>query len=305
MMRYMPVASLCFTAVLGGEALRAQPDASSSTARLGSYVESWERELGSVVADERYVQSVTRQPRSELSRERLVPASESRVLHSEFTLIWFDEGTPEWVGFRHITSVDGLAVKVPGPTLEDVIGDARLTWRQRWEQVRDRSAAYNIGAIARTINLPTFALSALRPANQRRFRFSPHRAEMVAGAAANVLEFREQARPTLVSGLGGRDVPLRGRVWFDERTGRVRRTTLELRDHIVPTSDGDGERDRDQELASRITVDFAPDAGVGVWVPIQMRERYDNSWGETTTGHATYSNYRRFRTSVKLVRPGG
>jgi hypothetical protein len=34
-----------------------------------------------------------------------------------------------------------------------------------------------------------------------------------------------------------------------------------------------------------------------------MRERYDNSWGETTTGQATYSNFRRFRTSGQLIRP--
>jgi len=48
-----------------------------------------------------------------------------------------------------------------------------------------------------------------------------------------------------------------------------------------------------------------PDVQVGAWVPVDMRERYDNSWGEVTTGHARYSNYRRFRTSGRLVRPGG
>jgi hypothetical protein len=52
-------------------------------------------------------------------------------------------------------------------------------------------------------------------------------------------------------------------------------------------------------------VDFRDDAGVGAWVPAEMRERYGNSWGEQTTGHATYGNYRRFQTSVRLVRPGG
>jgi hypothetical protein len=306
MMRAVAPASLCLAAVLGGgAALRAQSETQTNLARLGAYVETWERDLGSVVADERYVQSVARQPRSELSRERLVPPRETRLLISEFTLIRFDDGPTEWVGFRHVISVDGAAVKAPGPSLQELMQDPRLTWRQRWERVRDLSAAHNIGAIARTINLPTFALSALRPGNQRRFRFSPRPAEVSDGETSSVLEFREQGRPTLVSGLGGRDVPLTGRVWFDKRTGRVRRTALELRDHIVPTSDGDGERDRDQELTSRITVDFRQDAVVGTSVPAEMRERYDNSWGEATTGHATYSNYRRFRTSVRLVRPGG
>jgi hypothetical protein len=300
MIRAVSLTLFCLAAVLN-----AQPDVTTSVARLGRYVEAWERELGSVVADERYVQSVVRQPRSELSRQLLVPPRETRVLHSEFTLILLDDGPTEWVGYRHTTRVDGAAVKAAGPSLQELMVDPRLTWRQRWERVRDLSSAYNIGAIARTVNLPTFALNAMRPANQHRFRFSRRRAEVIAGETASVLEFREQIRPTLVTGLAGRDVPLRGQVWFDDRTGYIRRTSLDLRDHIVATSDGDGERERDQELSSRITVDFAPGANVGVWVPIEMRERYDNSWGETTTGHATYSNYRRFQTSVKLVRPGG
>lgn len=306
MIRVICPASLCVAAVFAtGMALDAQPEVHAPLDRLGTYVAGWERDLGSVVANERYVQAVARQPRSELSRERLVPPRESRLLVSEYTLIRLDDGPTEWVGFRHVLSVDGVAVTAPGPPLQALMQDPGLTWRQRWERVRDLSAAYNIGAIARTINLPTFALSALRPSTQRRFRFSPQRAEALDGDTWQVREFREMARPTLVSGLGGRDVPLSGRVWFDERTGRVRRTTLEVRDYIVPTSDGDGDRDRDQELTSRITVDFRHDANVGTWVPAEMRERYDNSWGEQTTGHATYSNYRRFQTSVKLVRPGG
>ena len=42
---------------------------------------------------------------------------------------------------------------------------------------------------------------------------------------------------------------------------------------------------------------------MGTWVPVEMRERYDNSWGEVTTGRATYTNYRKFRTSARLVPP--
>jgi len=306
MTRALAPASLCIAAVLGtGAVLDAQPDVQAGLTRLGAYVEAWEQDLGSVVADEHYVQAVARQPRSELSRERLVPVHESRRLVAEFTLIRLDDGPTDWIGFRHVTGVDGASVKTPGPSLQELLRDPRLTWRERWERVRDLSSAYNIGAVARTINLPTFALNALRPGTQRRFSFSPRRNAALDGESWRVFEFREQARPTLVSGLGGRDVPLRGQVWFDAATGRVRRTSLEVRDYIVPTSNGDGSRDRDQELTSRIEVDFRHDAGVGAWVPAEMRERYDNSWGEQTTGQATYSNYRRFQTSVRLVRPGG
>lgn len=287
-----------------GAAADAQPDVQAALSRLGTYVEAWERDLGSVVADEHYEQAVSRRPRSELSRERLVPAHQTRRLVAEFTLIRLDDGPTDWIGFRHVTRVDDVSVQSPGPSLQALLRDPQLSWRERWERVRDLSAAHNIGAIARTINLPTFALNALRPGMQARFRFSARRNESIDGTTWRVFEFREQARPTLVSGLGGRDVPLRGQVWFDEMTGRVRRTSLEIRDYIVPTSNGDGSRDRDQELTSRIEVNFRPDGGVGAWVPAEMRERYDNSWGELTTGHATYGNYRRFQTSVRLVRPG-
>ena len=94
-------------------------------------------------------------------------------------------------------------------------------------------------------------------------------------------------------------------MWL-EASGRVRRTEIRLRDRVLPPAAGGREEDRvrDEDLASRITVSFRPDQNVGAWVPLEMRERYDNSWGEVTTGHARYSNYRRFRTSARLVRPG-
>ena len=85
----------------------------------------------------------------------------------------------------------------------------------------------------------------------------------------------------------------------------MRRTEILLRDRIIATPGGaaEEERTRDEELASRISVVFGPDAGVGAWVPIDMRERYDNAWGDVTTGHANYTNYRRFRTAGRLIRP--
>lgn len=92
------------------------------------------------------------------------------------------------------------------------------------------SAAFNIGSMARDVNLPTFAFAALRTAGQVRFSYSRPRSDTVAGELLTRIDFR---------------------------------------------------------------------------VPVDMRERYDNSWGEVTTGHARYSHYRRFRTSGRLVRPGG
>lgn len=182
-----------------------------------------------------------------------------------------------------------------------------LSWDERWRQVLELSAGYNIGSTARDVNVPTFALAALRTVNQPRFAYSAPGTDTIAGERVRVLSFRERARPTLVAGLRGKDVPLSGRVWFTSAF-RVRRTEIQMRDRMVPLAE-DAHVAREEDLASRITVDFGPDEHVGAWVPREMREmremreRYENTWNETTTGVATYRGFRRFTTSGRLVRP--
>jgi hypothetical protein len=294
-------ALLCVGAIVSGQA-----DRIDRLARLGAHVDAWERELGSVVADEIYQQTVTRLPRSGVSRESNKPPQENRELVAEFTLIHFDDGVSDWIGVRSVTRVDGKPV-APGPSLNQLMTDASLSWPERWTRMRDRSAAFNIGSIGRDVNTPTFALAVMRTVNQTRFSFDPPRSGTVDGEVLTELGFRERARPTLVSGLGGRNVPLEGTVWLEAQGARVRRTEIRLQDRMRPVDQAAGgeQHARDEDLTSRITVIFAPDANVGTRVPVEMRERYTNSWGDVTTGRATYANYRRFRTSGRIVRPGG
>lgn len=271
----------------------------SALARLGAAVDAWERELGSVVADESYVQTVVRLPRSGTTRESNRPPREERRLQSEMTLVHFDDPS-DWIGFRHVSLVDGRPpARRRAPA--DVLDDSGLTWDERWRRVLETSAAFNIGSTARDVNLPTFALAALRTANHARFDYASARPDTIDGERLQSLSFRERARPTLVAGLRGRDLPVSGRVWFTADF-RVRRTEILIRDRVVPIEE-DAHLAREEDLVSRITVDFGADANVGTWVPREMRERYENAWNETTTGRATYSGFRRFRTSGRLVRP--
>lgn len=278
----------------------AHAQTASLAARLGAAVDAWERELGSIVVDEVYAQTVVRLPRSGTVRESNRPPREERRLTSELTLIHF-EAPSEWMGFRHVSTVDGRP-RSAGPSPAQVLDDGTLSWDERWRRVLDISASFNIGSTARDVNVPTFALAVLRTANQARFRFSRPETVTLDGERLDALAFREQGRPTLVAGLRGRDVPLEGKVWITPSTLQVRRTEVLLRDRRVPLAEDAGTA-REEDLASRITVTFGPDSNVGAWVPLEMRERYDNSWGETTTGVATYGNCRRFRTSGRLVRP--
>lgn len=273
-------------------------------ARVGAYVDAWERELGSVVADEDYQQTVKRQQRLGAIDRARRPAFETRRLTSEFTLVHFDDGLAEWLGFRHVTRVNDIPVNDGRPRLNQLMNDASLSWRERWRRVRDLSAVFNLGSISRDFNVPTFALAALRTARHVHFSFSTPRSDRVDGTIFTLLEFNERGRPSLVTGAGGRDVPLRGKVWVDAADGRVRRTELTLRDRLyIPTTEPGDAPMQDDLLTSRLTVVFGPDAQVGTWVPVEMREQYDSSNGEQTLGRATYSNYRRFRTGGRVVGP--
>jgi hypothetical protein len=103
------------------------------------------------------------------------------------------------------------------------------------------------------------------------------------------LTFREHGPGTLVRDEQGRDVPARGDFDLDITTGRVERTHLSLRDGPV-TAD--------------IVTRYTNDARLGVWVPSLFTERYvldRHGQRETTTCETTFTNYRRFETTSRMV----
>ena len=120
-----PCANRVAARVVAGAPSQSLPPASSSPGkpgpddllpRVGAYVDAWERELGSVVADEAYQQSVV--PRAPvgsqvpacrtLRRARLAPPGVGVPV-----LIHFDDGVSHWLGFRSVVRVDGKAVSKP------------------------------------------------------------------------------------------------------------------------------------------------------------------------------------------------
>ena len=55
-----------------------------------------------------------------------------------------------------------------------------------------------------------------------------------------------------------------------------------------------------RSFVNEIRVDFKDDKNVGMLVPASMTETFFVERG-SGTGTATYSNYRRFQTSARLV----
>ena len=138
---------------------------------------------------------------------------------------------------------------------------------------------------SRTVNLPTFALRFLRPANRKRFSFEKESEERVGDAVTWVVAYKETQSPTFTANVQGRDVPATGRFWIEPESGAVLRTQMIL-----------GGSRRLQQRAT-VTVTYALDAKLGFRVPVEMRETYDNPRKKNSdiiTAVATYSEFRPF-----------
>jgi len=54
------------------------------------------------------------------------------------------------------------------------------------------------------------------------------------------------------------------------------------------------------DMRATIVVDYGMEPRLGIWVPVKMTESYRMP-DETLEAVASYSNYRRFETSVRVV----
>lgn len=249
--------------------------------RASRYVESYQRDLGSIVAEERYEQTLRRVPGANTTTVQRGGGPAETVLVSDFLLVQVPgEG---WLPFRDVFERDGRPVRDREERLGALFlrGTSRSTFEQA-KAIMDESARYNIGNVARNINVPTLPLPFLTARHRQRFSFKLGKREDREPGA--VLEYRESGRPTFISTTGGRDLPVSGRFWVDEGSGAVLRTEL---------------RAVDTGVDAHIVVTYEPDAATGLRVPVRMEERYRRSRDPMEVrGVATYSRFRRFQVST-------
>jgi hypothetical protein len=279
-----PVVKVIACAALAAAVLvepRAAPSAPSLRdvlKRAGAYVVRYGESLATVVADEDYTQRVV----SDSSE----PGAE-RVLHSEIAFVKLADST-EWQGFRDVLTVDGNPVPGAGGRLERVLRDAPAAVLPQVRRLAAESARYNLGSLVRDFNVPTTVLQFVHPEHQDRFRFSRKREEIAGspeGLDRNVwlVEFRERERGTMIRDLDGRDVPVNGQLWIAPADGRIVRSMF-----------------RADAFKAEIAVTWGHDTHLDLWVPTEMRERYEDRSGATIIGNARYSNYRRFDVTVRI-----
>ena len=257
----------------------AQPGGADLLPRIHAYVERFQRELPSIVAEEHYVQVVTGADPGE------------RVLRSDVLMITIP-GRIGWVSFRDVFEVDGQRIRDREDRLLDLLRSPDANAMAQVRRLAAESARYNLGRVHRTTNLPDSALVYLQVASASRMKFdAPRKSAPVDGAETVVIRFRETGRPTLVTSRRGSNVPASGQVWAHAATGAIVKTEFTLSDLAT-----DGV----------FVVEFAADDRSGLRFPAKMTERY-TSPNEEVHATAQYSNVRRFNvsTSETVGKPPG
>lgn len=273
----------------------AQPKGADLLPRIHAYVEKFQRELPSIVAEEHYVQVVTstKSPSVDaIADGRLDPlASVKRVLRSDVLMVTVP-GTNGWVLFRDVFEVDGQRIRDREDRLLALLQSPAADAMAQARRLAAESARYNVGRVQRTTNLPDSALLYLKAASASRMTFDPPRASApVDGAETVVIRFRETGRPTIVTSLRGSNVPASGQVWAHAATGAIVKIEFKLSDM---STDG------------VFVIEFAFDELSGLRLPAKMTERY-TSPSEDVRATAQYSNVRRFNVSTNeaLRKPPG
>ena len=276
----LALASVLSVSKAGSEPQGAAPagDAFPVLFKASDYLAGYVKALSSVVSEERYQQVLTRKGDS-LTAEMMI----SRVLLSDYLLVVVDN-TGEWLPFRDVYSVDGVAIRDRSDRLLKLFVDAPPEAYKQALRIRDESSRYNIGSGIRDINVPTFALQILTEQWRGRFTYRLKGLERLGETDTVVVEYSETGSPTLVAGRANEGVPSRGRFWIDPADGRILRTLFETR----PNGG-----------VNTLEVRFRYEPKLDLLVPGEMIERR-SAGAETVEGKATYSNFRRFRVDTSM-----
>ncbi len=281
LIRDVAVALACVAAVAPAPQ---QSDLKTLLRRAADYAAEYHDRFTALVAEEHYVQRTGPDPRRPLMDRPLV--EKERTLRSEYVLVRDFAGAGSWIGVRDVMEVDGDPVPERGQ-LHSLLDDTSRSLAARIRALSDLEAKYNIGDVYRTINVPTLPLEFLLPDRQPRFRFKSAGPVTLGGAPAIRVSFEERERPTIIRSPSGRNAPSRGTFWLDPETGAVLRSEL----RVAPSYG--------IEVEATIVVSYKRSQRFDMLLPDDMNEMYFTRDGRIE-GHATYTNYRRFETDVRI-----
>ena len=256
-----------------------QPPARRLEDRLRNYIARFEQEASALVAEEHYTQRLESRGR-DMQVQHFV-----RALRSDYVLVKPADTEP-WFGYRDIFDVDGKPVRERDARLVQLLSSTAPDSRDRAAAFAREGSRFNLGP-ERTINTPTLPMQLLARLNAPRFRVRAPRGWERQSFAE--LTFEESVRPTIVRTPDGASVETRGTVSVRVSDGAIFNARLRFR------FSGDDRRDREATLY----VEYGEVPGITVPVPLKMSEELPTPDGQAS-GVATYTNYRRFQTTVRI-----
>ena len=285
--------AFCAVACLARPAAAEEPSLEVVLARAAAYVAEFHRQLSGIVAEERYVQ--------DWKAVRSGRPAAGDLTHRELTsdlLLLKPSGASAWMAFRDVFDVDGAPVRDRKERLDRLFLERSPSTEAQILRILNESARYNIGDIRRNVNTPVFPLLFLESANHFRFKFKrtadrTPRTEPATGAPAGafrvstevwVIAYQEKEAGTMIKTDGQKDLPAKGRFWIEPATGRV------LMSELVA---------QNRRLRATIDVSYQSEPLLGLLVPIEMREWYDNlRTGSHIEAVATYGRFRQFQVNT-------
>lgn len=270
------------TLLLSLVSLQAAPSLETTLSRLHAYLLDYEPRLSKLMADEAMTQTHLRPAQTFGGQPTW------RQLKSEIAFVRLP-GEGPWLGYRHVTTVDGKSVTERPDRLQALLAQGGDEAKRAIEMAKE-SARFNLG-LPRTTNVPTLPLEMLHPRHRERLKFELHRVERIDGRRLRRVSFEEVSRPTLIREPDGDDIISYGSVWVDEASGRIFEVEVRSVAATQPVR---------TPPESVVRISFAEDPGMGLLVPIRMRETFPIGTG-TGSGDARYSNFRRFETSARIV----
>jgi len=279
MFRASALALILAAASIGARSGLAQtPTLDELLQRAGAYTAAYEERFSAVVTDEQYEQKL-------FDRAAPIP-KRTRKMSSEMMFLWL-ANERSWLAVRNVLAVDGRDVSNSQERLDRLFASDATIGVAKLRKMRDEGARFNIGTIRRNFNDPMFPLQFLEPPNQRRFTFTLAGAEQVSGVTTSKIKFEERARPTFIQD-GRTDLPSHGEVCVAP-DGSVMRTRLQI-------------QNADRYISAFVMIDYRREASLDMLVPAKMQEVYAAGTPyERVNGVATYSNFRRFETSARIV----
>lgn len=271
-----------------------EPALQAVMARAAAYVADFHRQLSSIVAEEKYVQNWFQTSRMVVQP---APGLAHRELMSDLLLLK-PAGADGWLAFRDVFEVDGAPVRDRQERLAHLFLERSPSGDALIRRILDESSRYNIGDIRRNVNTPVYPLLFLEAANHFRFKFkvTKERTPRTAPASSTpggafrvstevwVIAYEEKEAGTMIKTDGHRDLPAKGRFWIEPATGRV------LMSELVA---------HNRRLRATIDVSYQSEPLLGLLVPIEMREWYDNlRTGSHIEAVATYGRFRQFQVST-------